>query len=354
MKGLIVLDGPDGAGKTTLAKRLCERYQGKYFHLTYRWKKSMFEYHTAALHHALSLADKQLVIIDRLWMSEVIYATVYRGGSQWPHMGRMMDRVIRKHAGMYVLCFDESMKSHQDRFMKLKESREEMYSDTSDVWALYYSLYHGGVPVGFGADYYADLASGEGLKLRGDVWKYSIDNEGRDMEGYIDRLMTCMELRQKESILPDPQSKFTNFLGYAPEAKYLFVGDKLSDQRYRALSWPFYAYQLSSLHLTQQLSLIGFDETEACWTNINEPMGVDYLIWAVECHGIKQVLCFGREALRTVQQHSKDLKIRIEVTSHPSWHRRFKAGHDTLAAEIKGAFTQFELHPRKDNDDANR
>ena len=36
---IIVLDGPDAVGKTTLAKKIQERVPNtRYMHLTYRWK----------------------------------------------------------------------------------------------------------------------------------------------------------------------------------------------------------------------------------------------------------------------------------------------------------------------------
>jgi thymidylate kinase len=36
MKGIIVIDGCDGTGKTTLAKAICDRFDGVYIHNTYR------------------------------------------------------------------------------------------------------------------------------------------------------------------------------------------------------------------------------------------------------------------------------------------------------------------------------
>ena len=68
MKGLIVIDGCDGTGKTTLAEAICKRYDGVYIHNTYRWPQKMPLYHTAALHRALKIARTKLVVIDRLWM----------------------------------------------------------------------------------------------------------------------------------------------------------------------------------------------------------------------------------------------------------------------------------------------
>ena len=39
---IIVLEGPDGSGKTTLARHLVELLGAEYLHLTYRWPTKMF------------------------------------------------------------------------------------------------------------------------------------------------------------------------------------------------------------------------------------------------------------------------------------------------------------------------
>lgn len=326
MKGLIILDGPDGSGKTTLGKRLCEKYGGKYLHLTYRWKNNMFAYHTAALNHAIALSSKQLVVIDRLWMSEIIYASVYRNGSAWPHMGRMMDRVVRKHAGMYILCFSETLKQHNKRFMELKAARQEMYNDTSDVWALYHSLYHGGLDgLDLGADYFTDLARGPGMRDRGDVWRYSIEVEGKDIDGFTERIAHCHALRRREQTPLGLDPSFQNFLGYAPEARYIIVGDQLSNKRYRRTKWPFYAYHHCSRYFAEKFSELGLDEQDFCWTNANEEYGpqvVDHLVTDFKLKpifmGTGLVGCMARTDCK-LGELGKDW----DGIMHPQWYNRW-------------------------------
>tara|TARA_R100000084_G_scaffold83769_1_gene39275 strand:+ start:382 stop:570 length:189 start_codon:yes stop_codon:yes gene_type:complete len=58
---IIVLDGPDAVGKTTLAKKIQERVPNtRYMHLTYRWKDKIFDYHTGAIHLAASGLNYQM------------------------------------------------------------------------------------------------------------------------------------------------------------------------------------------------------------------------------------------------------------------------------------------------------
>ena len=101
---IIVLEGPDGSGKTTLAKMLVDEYGFAYRHLTYRFKDRMHLYHWAALELCLKDAETGPVVLDRWWPSEIVYADVFRGGSKWPLWPRMLDRVALKHGVTYVWC----------------------------------------------------------------------------------------------------------------------------------------------------------------------------------------------------------------------------------------------------------
>lgn len=91
---LIILEGPDGAGKSTLAEQL------------YQWSKSQVR--TELKHHgsyknidniasiyfgdiAQALETDKTIIMDRSWISEPIYGEVYRDG---------LDRIGRAYAGM--------------------------------------------------------------------------------------------------------------------------------------------------------------------------------------------------------------------------------------------------------------
>lgn len=80
--GLITIDGPDASGKSTLAARIAEVTGGQVIHLT--WSKEletvMDDYRTHALHYAAALAHDRVVILERPWLSHVVYSEVYRKG----------------------------------------------------------------------------------------------------------------------------------------------------------------------------------------------------------------------------------------------------------------------------------
>ena len=138
---LIIVEGGDGTGKSTLAEALCQRMGAHYMHLTYRFRDRMDQYHTAALELALKRLAYQPVVLDRWWVSEQVYARAFRGQTKWPYMGRMLDRVALKHGATYILCHSADKHVYLDSFEKLKGERAEMYDtmdkvyDCYDAWA---------------------------------------------------------------------------------------------------------------------------------------------------------------------------------------------------------------------------
>jgi len=133
MKGVVILDGPDACGKTTLANRLIEKYGGEYIHATYKFAKKMPLYHGALLRRALKKAKKHLVIIDRLHVSEYIYAKVFRGGTPWPWMLPMFNNICRDLSIPIIICVPETFERGVEWFTETKKERYEMYDDMKNV-----------------------------------------------------------------------------------------------------------------------------------------------------------------------------------------------------------------------------
>jgi thymidylate kinase len=314
MKGLIVIDGCDGTGKTTLAEAICERFDGHYLHNTYRWPNKMPLYHTASLHYALKLAREKLVVIDRLWMSEAIYADVYRGGSPWPHMGRMIDRMIRRFCGVYILT--QSPENHKQKFDELKAQREEMYDNVEEVRKRYDMLFEGGFG-GHDRDYVQQL-SVFGMRMRDDVLPYRYDIEGRDLDTYID-MVSSVAAQRKKSQLPYIMSlKHENFAGHVGDAEYIFVGDS-TNSKMRAINWPWYDFGNSSELFASTLHNLLFDETLAVYTNANSPNGPMYVQDCLLMKPELKVIALGGSAAETLDH----CNIKFQQVMHPSYAKRF-------------------------------
>lgn len=331
MHGLIILEGPDGVGKTTLARYFVEHHGAHYMHLTYRFKQSMFTYHAAALHRACKLSETRLVVVDRLWISEALYAEAFRGGSPWPHMGRMMDRVIRKHAGLYILCLPSgTVEEHEAHFQNLRTGRQEMYESIDTVTRLYTGFAYGD-PNFPGTGYCRDIARAGGfLKRRSEVLQYRIAEEGQDLKNFTSCALWTMQASRVAQYEPALNPYNYNFLGHARKghAKFVFIGDKINPEK-RQIHYPFYAHKNSSLFLAECLSEIGFDETQAIFTNINDPGGIDHVVAMVNDHWLIPVN-MGYET-------QKPLKFTgNRFVAHPSYGRRFM-GKEKYCAQLKEA-----------------
>ena len=138
---IIVLDGPDAVGKTTIAKEFIRKFPNtKYIHNGYRWKDKIFDYHTAVMKLASKWAMTHNVIIDRWWPSEACYASVYRNTSAWPLQGRFHERLALKYGVIYLLCLPDQ--NTLDRHTEMIKVRDEMYENIEDLCDLYYKLYY--------------------------------------------------------------------------------------------------------------------------------------------------------------------------------------------------------------------
>lgn len=140
--GLVLLEGPDGAGKTTLAEHLVKHYGAIYIHSTWspELELRMEDYMLQTLEMAKSVSQKRLVVLDRHFLSEIVYSAVFRADTT-------PDRSAF-HAQMYhtffaptpfaksllVMCLPEDKLQWSASFEQLKTEREEMYANVDKAY----------------------------------------------------------------------------------------------------------------------------------------------------------------------------------------------------------------------------
>ncbi len=255
MYPIIIIDGADCSGKTTLAKHFCEKYNCHYMHLTYRFPKNMFEYQLAAVNRAIKIARTKPVVIDRLWISEKVYAKVFRNGSTWPYMGRCLDRILQRFGATYIFCIRDS-ENHIAHFDSIKANREEMYDSMNEVIEEYKTVY-------------------SKIQKRHDVTSYDMDTDGNEMDSFSDMvyLHTLERLGESRRIFLNPDKQY--FAGYFEEEvsqkKLLFVGGSMNE--YRGCNYPYVGYKaLGFNEINKSLDDIGLDETKIIWANIRDDL----------------------------------------------------------------------------------
>jgi thymidylate kinase len=149
---IIILEGPDGQGKTTLAKALCDTYNGYYMHASYHKKMAsmMSKYIKSILHKAILLHQQgKLVVIDRLTISCIVYERVYRKSRNMRAMIELNKQAMLLLEANAALIFIVNHEANQ-ALEYYKEcladvNRKEMYNDLDDfkrVIKVYDSAYY--------------------------------------------------------------------------------------------------------------------------------------------------------------------------------------------------------------------
>lgn len=190
-KGLIILDGPDGCGKTTLAEYFVEHHGAHYIHST--WSEDletrMGEYMERTALVAAEISKNQLVVMDRHWLSELVYADVYRGGSTRGAMHIDMHVLLTGvNRGALVCCLPKNLRASMQHFASLKDSRTEMYTDISEVLLAYEALWEGSedkYKFKGGREYINALFNeNNGLKSIPGVMRFDWMQDGNDLKSY--------------------------------------------------------------------------------------------------------------------------------------------------------------------------
>ena len=114
MTRLIIVEGPDCSGKTTLAKALANGLNYNYVHMSGApaLHSAMAEYHAATLHSiewTVGNVYGSGCVMDRSWPSEHVYGRLFRPHlvSRFPFV-QQIDK-IKTLRGIYIMCDSEEI-----------------------------------------------------------------------------------------------------------------------------------------------------------------------------------------------------------------------------------------------------
>ena len=141
---IVVLEGPDAAGKTTWANEYCRQTGARYLHLPLR--RRMYEHQAMSLALAVRWSCDTPVLIDRHWPSEQLYAAAYRGGSTLVEEAKRLDKLMTVLGVTYVVCLLSSPARMFAAFERAHCMREEMYQPDERYQNLvkcYFDWWHG-------------------------------------------------------------------------------------------------------------------------------------------------------------------------------------------------------------------
>jgi nicotinamide riboside kinase len=331
MRGLILLDGPDCAGKSTLAQSLIaasaeQGHKAVVHHLGKPEPGKCWKIHAdALLAYIKQMLDEDVIVIaDRHFLSEGIYGRGYRSGSEYPYTMRYMDMLFNRFNGLKVVCCPPTSVV-VDTHAKMKEVRREEYDSGMDKIAnMFQSIWHSAVHLTSlpGADYTAQLAALGGVQDK-PLW-YHFDYCENDVDDYARFLLKELEI---ENDIADPFLSQYRFNGTPSLRSVLLIGDKMNTPN--ELGIPFFANHGSSQFLAKTLHQLCVPAENLCIVNINDPGGINAVTTLIRYCGRAVVL--GREAERTMRENSIEFDA---YCRHPQHARRFNHHDNTYTREL--------------------
>lgn len=296
-----IFEGPDGGGKTTAAKAFAGLTGAHYVHLgpLPRVDRGLSRIYVEAMLPAL--LGYQPVVLDRSWLSEVPYGTVYREGRLRTDAIdiRLLERLAWRCGAVVVRCLP-SIETCIGNFLS-RQSDE--YLDTTEQLRKIHQLYADMRTSLCVVDYdYTQLGYGQ--------WAKQLIND-------------------VNSIRP-PQHPLSVRSAGNLKAKYVLVGEsfgpvKDSDPLYQ---WPFASFSCSgcSRWLAAQLEAAGVDEDRLLWVNADQPLE-DLKYWLVERSRDTKLIPLGGSAFARVSDfvHNIDRGVQVKLMHHPQWWKRFKS-----------------------------
>jgi len=276
---IIILEGPDGAGKTVLARHLQERY-----HIAYRHEGPTPADRSPLLYYGgiLDACRDVPVVFDRFALGERVYGPLLRGGDRLGDLGwHVFQYLVHAVGAVQILClppYDVCLRNWRGR-------AHELFTDERLLRASYRAFES--------AESWHDY-----------TYDYTVDVEA-DLMTALDRRVPCA--------LPE------GMLG-GPAADILLVGDRGADPT-APLDLPFYSTAGSSGYLFTTLALAKLDATRVALINAYRHDGS---AWPIP-HTYRRVVALGHAAAQACrQQHVPHTTI-----PHPQYWRRFHR-HDIM------------------------
>jgi hypothetical protein len=298
MGQVVILEGPDGGGKTTFARAL---------------EKCGFEYKhegppppgSDIVAHYLKILDESInaetdVVHDRLWLGERIYGPVARGTDLLGNEGqRLFMRLCDSKNVLQYICLPPKGTVLENYKKKIQDPKDFLKSEEKllKVYSAYLS------------------------------WTYSYGNV-RTILDYTQfdytRILGDMELFNHG---PAPKGMVGS-----RKAKFLFIGDR---PNHDSIDVPFHALNGSSGYFNTALTLAGLEEHQIAISNAYSPLNIPHslgsmLIWLPS---VEHIFLMGQGA----QAWYNDRASQVYKTSfipHPSYLKRFKGSNPQVLADI--------------------
>lgn len=288
MSHVIILEGPDGSGKTTLAKELC-RYGYEYAHEgPTPTGEEPLRYYVRRLAWALDRSHP--VVFDRFHLGAFVYGPILRDMLELDIVDLdVLDRLILSQNVRIVMA----LPGHRHACQTWRKRANELIRDEVKYNLTYKAFVNLRHRYTF-------------KKPRVVSWNYHSVNSRRMAEN-ISNGIYLKEL---------PRGAVGSL-----RARYLFIGDQSSDYIQIA---PFVSNRGSSGYLNKALRLAGFHEHELAFVNaFKEDLKADYdlILKTIELLNPQRVIALGQRAAHLA--HGLCIP-RVNFVYHPQFWKRFR------------------------------
>ena len=288
---IVILEGPDGGGKTTLARHLEQAYGFRYVHTGPPTSDKVLEAYGRTLYDASQ--EPRSTVIDRLHIGERIYGPALRGSDLLTRNGEvLLHRLISAYGARLVFCippYDTAVENWRKR-------HETEGAELIKKKLIYDQVYYA----------YKNLSQ-DFFYANSSWWDYTKVHVGLAAESLLKFNGTHTE-RCPEGVIG------------SPTAKFLFVGD-VANQEY--LDIPFFALNGSSEFLNSCIAEAGYQERDIALVNSRRldlsimPLGAIYVTLKSP-----KVIALGNAAASSLKSQG----VTYTLVEHPSYWKRFHAG----------------------------
>lgn len=288
MAQVIVTEGPDGGGKTTLARWLEKKHGFRYEHEgPLPSEGNLLDYYGQKLHDYLNWAG--IVVMDRAWLGEMIYGPMARHTDRLGYYGmKLFQRVLASQNVSCFICLPPIEVCHRNWKQKYEAKNDYLNNE-----AAFYDCYH----------------RYEGLSV------------------YPGHRVFDYEVHQKEEVLRRDGLVFPDGVIGSPTAKFLVVGEQVNST---SMDFPFFSDHGSGRYLNDALWAAGFKEEELMFTNVKTYQGRlrDLKEVVLRLHNLETIISLGTVAAALVQVALNEClgctNLNIQLP-HPSYFKRFHA-----------------------------
>lgn len=294
MGKVIILEGPDGGGKTTLAQYLCTEADFDYKHEgPPPPDRDQLEYYKTILFDALESPHN--TVFDRLYLGECVYGPIIRGVDRLGLEAlKLFERVLASKTVHQYVCLPSEHALKSNYLKKMQDKNDYVGGQTNHrkVINMYYAMI---------------------LRPFMKVYDYEVDTPQSVIDEPFDR----------------PLPKGT--IGHK-NAKYLFVGDV---PNHHHVDWPFFAINNSSAYFNRALEMAGIEEKDIALSNAYGPGGEthDPLEICNSFFKLEQIILMGAKAQEWFAKGVGSCTIPVRFIAHPAYLNRFKGHNPTFMAE---------------------